>query len=183
MIYELPTAVTVNETEYEIRSDYRAVLDICIALNDIELLPEERIYIALAIFYPTFNEMPVDDYEEAVKACFKFIDGGEERNAAKAPKLVDWEQDFKYIVAPINRAAGEEIRSIKYLHWWSFLSYYMDIGDCLFAQIVRIRQKKAKGEKLDKVEQKWYRQNRELVDFKTTYTSAEDALIKEWTEF
>lgn len=182
-MYNLPTAVTVNETEYEIRSDYRAVLDICIALNDAELSNAEKAMVALAIFYPTFDEMPVSDYESALEECFKFIDGGEERNAAKAPKLVDWEQDFKYIIAPINRAAGTEIRSVEYLHWWSFLSLYMDMGDCLFAQIVRIRSKKAKGEKLEKQEQKWYRENRDLVDFKTKYTSAEDELIKQWTEF
>lgn len=183
MMYTLPTAVTVNETKYKIRSDYRAVLDICAALNDAELSNEDKALVALDIFYPTFNEMPVSDYQKALEECFKFIDGGKNRGAAKAPKLVDWEQDFEYIVSPINRAAGTEIRSLEYLHWWSFLSYYMDIGDCLFAQIVRIRSKKAKGERLEKHEQKWYRQNRELVDFKTTYTTEEDKLIKQWTEY
>ena len=33
----LPTSVNVSGKEYNIRSDYRAILDICTALNDPEL--------------------------------------------------------------------------------------------------------------------------------------------------
>ena len=90
------------------------------------------------------------------------------------------EQDFRYIVAPINRVVGQEIRAVEYYHWWSFISAYYEIGDCLFAQIVRIRDKKARGKPLDKEEQKFYRENRHMVDFHTNYTDAENALLKKW---
>jgi len=183
MRWDLPTSADVNGTEYEIRSDYRAILDICVALNDPELDEREKAQVALDIFYPAFETMPRRDYEEALKQCFFFIDGGEERNGTKAVKLVDWEQDYKFIISPINTAAGTDVRSLEYLHWWSFLSYYMDMGDCLFAQIVRIRQKKARGERLEKYEEKWYRENRAIVDIKTKYSSEEDELIRKWTEF
>ena len=33
----LPTSVDIDGTEYEIRSDYRAALDICMAMSDAEL--------------------------------------------------------------------------------------------------------------------------------------------------
>jgi hypothetical protein len=93
---------------------------------------------------------------------------------------MDWEQDFQYIVAPINRVVGQEIRSIPYLHWWSFVSAYYEIGDCFFAQIVRIRNKKAKGALKDKADKEFYKENRSLIDFKTNYTSAEEAMLKNW---
>ena len=93
---------------------------------------------------------------------------------------MDWEQDFQYIVAPVNRVMGKEIRSMDYLHWWTFISAYYEIGDCLFAQIVRIRERKAKGKPLDKSDQDFYRRNREIVDLKTTYTEQEDAILKQW---
>lgn len=93
---------------------------------------------------------------------------------------MDWEQDFKYIVAPINRVIGTEIRELKYLHWWTFISAYYEIGDCLFAQIVRIRLLKAKGKPLDKADREWYQNNRELVDIKTPFTEAENAVIDAW---
>lgn len=181
MMYELPKSLDVCGVMYEIRSDYRAVLDICAALSDTDLNNEEKALVSLDIMYPAFSEMPQEHYEEALKKCFWFIScGAEEENTRKAPKLMDWEQDFQYIVAPINRVVGKEIRSVEYLHWWSFISAYYEIGDCTFAQIVRIRDKKARGKKLDKTEQEWYKNNRHLVDMKQSLSEAEKQILKEW---
>jgi len=47
-------------------------------------------------------------------------------------KLADWEQDFPLIVNPVNRVLGYEVRDCEYCHWWTFLSAYYEIGDCLF---------------------------------------------------
>lgn len=177
----LPTSVEVCGTAYEIRSDYRAVLDICTALNDPELTNEDKAIVSMYIFYPSFCDMPHEHYQEAIKKCFWFIScGNEDDHNRHEPRLVDWEQDFQYIVAPINRVMGTEIRSVEYMHWWTFVSAYYEIGDCTFAQIVRIRNKKIRGKPLDKQEKEWYRQNRYLVDFKTTYTDAEKDILKQW---
>ena len=62
----------------------------------------------------------------------------------------------------------------------SFDPWELEGGDCTFAQIVHIRDKLARGKPLDKSERVWYRQNRRLVDFKTTYTDAEEQLLKDW---
>lgn len=181
MTYDLPKSLTVCGVTYGIRSDFRAVLDICAALSDVDLNEQEKAFVCLDIMYPSFEEMPQEHYQEAIKQCFWFINcGAEDEPVHKAPKLVDWEQDFQYIVAPINRVLGTEIRAAEYLHWWSFISAYYEIGDCCFAQIVRIREKKAKGKKLDKQDQEWYKQNRKLVDFKQNYTEYEKAILKEW---
>ena len=182
MIYDLPTSVEVCGVEYSIQPDYRAVLGICTALMDPELDDRGKAIAALEIFYPDFDQMPPEHLEDALKRCFWFINcGNEETQTRKAPKLMDWEQDFQYIVAPVNRVLGREIRAMEYLHWWSFISAYYEIGDCLFAQIVRIRGQKARGKPLDKTDREWYQQNRQLVDLKTTYTEQEDAVLKRWT--
>lgn len=187
MNFSLPTSVMVDGVEYDIRSDYRAVLEICAALSDPELSGEDKTVVMLDIFYPAFSPddgsdpMPPQHYAEAAKACCEFINCGNAETQKRAPKLVDWEQDFQHIVAPINRIAGQEIRSVPYMHWWTFVSFYYEIGDCLFAQIVRIRDKLSRGKPLDKEERRWYRENKELVDFKSNYTAAEDELLKEWT--
>lgn len=181
MIYELPTVVEVNKTTYNIRTDYRNILDICIALNDIELCDEERAFVALNIFYPDFCKIQPDDYVAALKECYAFIEGGESRNVRNAPKLMDWGQDFKYIIAPINKVMGVEVRSLEYMHWWTFLSAFYEIGDCTFAQIVRIRDQKAHGKTLSKEDRQWYTQNRDIVDIKIAYTQQENELLTKWT--
>lgn len=184
----LPTALDVCGTEYEIRSDYRCILEICAAIEDPDLDKSGKAAVALKIFYPDFDEMPMEHYPEALKRCFWFINGGEEDTGTKGPRLVSWDQDVRYIIAPVNRVLGQEIRAVPYdmetntggLHWWTFLSAYMEIGDCTFAQIVRIRSLKAKGKKLDKADQEWYRKNKHLVDFRQTITEAEEDVLKQW---
>ena len=42
MLFELPTKLNIGGTDYAIRSDYRAVLEICTALSDSELSDEEK---------------------------------------------------------------------------------------------------------------------------------------------
>ena len=188
MNYDLPKYLNICGTEYAIRYDYRCILEICSAMEDPELDKRDKAIVAMVIFYPDFYNIPPDHYQEAIKKCFWFINGGEDDIGQKGPKLVSWEQDVKNIIAPVNRVLGQEIREIQYdektntggLHWWTFLSAYMEIGDCVFAQIVRIRILRAKGKKLDKEDQEWYRQNRHLVDIKQTYTEAENEILKEW---
>lgn len=182
MIYELPNSIEINGVEFPVRSDYRAVLDICTALSDIELSNEEKAIVALEIFYPGFGEMDKSDYKEALEKCFWFINGGknEEGSKKRNRQIVNWEKDFPIIVSPINRVLGKEIRAEKFLHWWTFISAYYEIGDCLFAQVIRIREKKAKGKQLDKSEREFYAQNRELVDIKTRYTESEKNMLSMW---
>lgn len=182
-MYDLPTSVEIDGEDWAINSDYRAVLDICTALADVELNEQERAIVTLQIFYPDFDDMNPKDYNEAIAKCMEFINLGkapkpEEQNS---PKMIDWEQDFQLMVAPINTVAGKEIRALDYLHWWTFISYYNEInGDSTFAQVVQLRSKMAKGKKLEKSDLEFYRANRDLVDFKNKYTPEDNAVIDEW---
>lgn len=181
MTYTLPESVTVCGAEYSIRSDFRVVLDIIEMLGDPDLEPEERAFFTLGFFYPDFEKMEPRHYQEAIRKCFWFINGGkDEQPGKKGPRLMDWEKDFPLIIAPVNRVVGHEIRADEHFHWWSFLSAYMEIGECTFAQIVHIRDQQAKGKALDKFDKDWYRQNRDLVDLKTKTTSAEEEVFKMW---
>ena len=176
----LPPSVEVGGADCEIRSDYRAILDICAALDDPELGQRGKAAVALDIFYPSIEDIPPEHYQEALDRCFWFIQGGDEETPRKAPKLMDWKQDFKLIVAPINRVTGREIRSLDYLHWWTFLAAYYEIGDCLFAQVVRVREQKSRGKALDKADAEFYRRNRDIVDLKTAYTQSDNEAFGAW---
>lgn len=186
MNYGLPTALEVGGKEYEIRSDFRRILDICEAIEDPNLLKEDKAYVAVAILYIDHDSIPAEHREEALQKCFWFINGGMEDGPRSGPALVSWKKDIQHIIAPVNRVMGQEIRAIPYdpatnsggLHWWTFLSAYMEIGDCLFAQIVRIRSMKAKGKQLDKIDQEWYHSNRHLVDIKQEYTDEERDFLR-----
>ncbi|MBR5285678.1 MAG: hypothetical protein IKU30_02155 [Clostridia bacterium] len=178
--YKLPTALSVRGKEYPIRSDYRAALDIFLALTDRELDGFNKTMEMLDILY--LDPIPPEDMEEAIKVGMWYLRGGEDEKKAegKRPQLVSWAQDFNYIAAPISQVVGKDIRGLDYFHWWSFLSAYMGIGDCLFAQIVRIREKLAMGKSLDKTDRAFYRKNRDIIDIKKPLTGAEEQILKEW---
>ena len=188
MDYTLPKVMLIGEKEYAVRYDYRCILDICAALEDPELNKTDRITAALQIFYPEFDEIPGEHLKEAVERCFWFINGGEEHPGKKGPKLVSWEKDVKYIISPINRVIGREVRETPYdietntggLHWWTFLAAYMEIGDCVFAQTVRIRNLLANGKHLDKQDREWYEKNHDLVDIHPKLSSAEKDELARW---
>ena len=182
MIYSLPSTLEVAGREYSIRSDFRVILEIMEVLNNVDMSDQERGYFTLLIFYPDFDSMPQEDYEEAVKQCFWFINGGhsDEELEKNPPRLMDWEQDFPLIIAPVNRVLGHDARSDSYLHWWTFLGAYMEIGECTFAQVVHIRDQQSRGKPLDSGDREWYRKNRRLVDMKTNLTSAEKQELLKW---
>ena len=177
--WELPTSISVNNTEYAIRTDYRAVMDILTAFSDKEMLGESEdetnIIRALLILNILFvDEVKPEDQNEAIKKAIEFIDMGiESSRDVKKPTLMDWEQDAPLIIPAINKVLGREIRADKYMHWWTFLSAYMEIGECSFTHIINIRDKKAKGKKLEKWELEYIQEHKDIVLLREKFTEKE----------
>lgn len=170
--WEFPASLNIGGADYEIRTDYRAVLDLLAALNDNELTdsdPNIEAYIKsrviLEIMFPQCDDIPAEHIQEALDKVVEFIDMGITEDSKK-PKTMDWEQDAPFLIPAINKVLNCEIRAEKYIHWWTFLGAYMGIGESLFSSIVSIRQKKVKGKKLDKWEMEFYKENKSLIDFK-----------------
>lgn len=177
--WELPTSISVNNTEYAIRTDYRAVMDLLTAFSDKEMLGESEdetnIIRALLVLNILFiDEVKPEDQNEAIKKAIEFIDMGiESSRDVKKPTLMDWDQDAPLIIPAINKVLGREIRADKYMHWWTFLSAYMEIGECSFTHIINIRDKKAKGKKLEKWELEYIQEHKEIVLLKEKLTENE----------
>ena len=156
-MYRLPTKVTVDGLEFNIRErgDFRMVLDCFKALQDVELSEDYRVLASLLIFYNEFNDIyDLQEYEpqlnDLVKEMYRFINGGEDSSpgAERDVTLVDWEQDSQIVCAAVNNVSKQEIRSVDYLHWWTFLGYYMSVGQSVLSTVVGIRDKIAHHKKL-----------------------------------
>lgn len=170
-VWSFPTFLNIGGVEYEIRTDYRVILDLLMALNDPELSDSDnkmsaymQSRVILEIMFPDCDNIPQEHIQEALDKVAEFIDMGI-GDDSKKPKTMDWEQDAPIIIPAINKVLNKEIRAEKYMHWWTFLGAYMEIGEGLFSNIIHIRQKKAKGKKLEKWEQEFYKENKSLIDF------------------
>lgn len=183
-MFELPTTITVNGKEYPIRNkgDFRMVFDCFEALNDDGLDTSYRGVTALFIFLDGFNDIPdmlkeFDDRAlvDAIKQMYIWFNCGQEDTVGvKSHKgVVDWEQDQQLIAGAVNAVAKMEIRATPYLHWWTFMSYYYNIGEGAFSTIVSIRSKIKEGKKLEKYEQDFKRDNPQYFTTKRTAVERE----------
>ena len=174
-VWELPSTLEVGGKNWTIRTDFRAILDVLRYFDDPDYEDDEKIIVCLDILYEDFESMSMNLYQEAIEKAVEFIDMGIKDDGRKKPHVMDWEQDAAIIIPSINSVLHTEIRSVGYMHWWTFLGAYMEIGDSLFSQTLSIRKKKMEGKHLEKWEREWYRQNKDLVDLKKRYTAEEKA--------
>lgn len=175
----LPVEIEIDGEKYPInkKGDYEVILDVIEVLIDNELTEQERIGTALCIFYD-FN-IP-SNIETAVNEMYKFINYGEEEKTNTSVKpIMNWSKDFPLLTAPINRVVGYDIRSRDYVHWWTVVSAYMEIGKCTFQTIISIRDKKRKGKKLDKWEEEFYKENRSKIDLSVDFSPDEEKYFKD----
>lgn len=184
MIGNLPTTLCVNGIERAIRSDFRVALSIFQALNDSELRNDEKLIVLLDSIYIDFRKLKSSEYEEALKKAIEYLDGGKiyREDSTSNKKIIDWEQDEQMIFSAVNKVTTVEVRDLKYLHWWSFLGYLSEIGECLFSTVLNIRSKKNKGRKLEKYEQDFYKNNKELIDLKKKYSAEEQEEMRRLNE-
>ena len=175
--YELPTSLKIGDVDFSIRTDFRVIIDILVAMNDPELDEQAKAVVMLQILFEDWQSIPLEHLSEACQKACEFIDCGQTDDIPNKPKprLMDWEQDGDMIVPAVNKVAGKEIRAVPYMHWWTFFGYFMESGECLFNTVVGIRSKKAKGEKLDKWEKKFYQENKNIIDIKTRLSDEEQA--------
>lgn len=174
MIGALPWALPVGGVEYPIRTDYRNVLQVFEAFQDPELEQTEKWIVAI---YLMFEDLSCDDdvmqaaqdgfnLEDAIKQISWFISAGQPEKQVLEKPTYNWRQDEQMIFSAVNKVAGKETRELGYLHWWTFLGYFNEVGEGTFSFIVSIRHKKNKHKKLEKNEEEFYRNNKELVELK-----------------
>lgn len=184
-MYSLPTAVEIGGAPFEIREkgDYRMVLDCFSTLNDTELTEQERLMACLIIFYADLSDIEdldkLPNIDEAVEKMNDFFNCGQDMKDAKnSPRLIDWEKDSMLVCSAVNNVAQKEVRNEPYLHWWTFMGYYLGIGECALSTIINIRYKIAKNIKLENHEKKFKQENPQY--FNTDYRSAEQKEADEY---
>lgn len=189
-MYQLPKSVMIKNRQFNITNDgdFRMVLDCFAALRDEELSEDLRVLASVLIFYNEFNSYrdlsKYSDYlEDLVKEMYKFFQCGQTNSpGARVNKvLIDWEQDEQIICSAINNVAGYEVRASEYMHWWTFLGYFMAIGESVMSTVISIRNKLVSHKRLEKWEREFKNNNPEYFHWKSTSMADRDAeqLVRE----
>ncbi len=181
MIGALQEVLQVGGKDCPIRTDYRNVLQVFEAFQDPDLQLEEKWIVAIYLLFDDFS--CADDVlqaaqggfnlEEAIKQILWFISAGQPEKEVLELPTYNWKQDEQMIFSAVNKVAGRETRELEYLHWWTFLGYFNEVGEGTFSFIVGIRHKLNKGKKLEKHEKEFLSRNKELVLMKKPLTKEE----------
>lgn len=164
MIGAMPSSLSVGGKQIPIRADYRIVLTIMEALNDNEITELDKLRVMIELLYK--ENIKSEHIQEAIDKAVWFLNCGKDKNDEDyKPNLYDWEQDEQMIFSAINKVAGKEIRELDYMHWWTFIGLFNEIGECTFATVCNIRDKKARGKQLEKWELEYYYNNKKIIDF------------------
>lgn len=171
MIGALPETLPVGGVEYPIRTDYRNILQIFEAFQDPELEQTEKWIVAIYLMFEDFS--CADDVilsaqdgfsiEDAIKQISWFISAGQPEKQVLEKPTYNWKQDEQIIFSAVNKVAGKETRELEYLHWWTFLGYFNEVGEGTFSFIVGIRHKLNHRRKLEKHEQEYLNNNKDIV--------------------
>lgn len=183
MLGRLPVSLTVNGKEYKIDSDYRNALAILTAFSAEDLNDREKALVCVRRLFPDWQSIPKEDLDGCYKAAVDFLENGFHSDHP-SPRLINWDKDEQLIFPEINKVAGTEVRALPYMHWWTFLGYFQAVDrEGLWGSVLLIRQKKARGKKLEKHEKEFYKANKDLITLekpkKTDYngSAGERALL------
>lgn len=181
MIGALPEALTVGGMNYPIRTDYRNVLQVLEAFQGPELTQDEKWTVATYLIFEDFYcaddvWQAIEDglnQDEVQRQILWFVSAGKPENDIVELPVYSWYQDEQIIFSAVNKVAGRETRELEYLHWWTFLGYFNEVGEGTFSFIVGIRNKLNYGKKLEKHEKEFLAKNKELVLMKKPLTKEE----------
>ncbi|QIB67808.1 hypothetical protein Ami103574_00065 [Aminipila butyrica] len=181
----LPKSLTINGRDIKINTDFRDCIAILRLLEDPVLSNLEKVQIMIGILFN--EELDFSEYDEALAQAILFLDGGpgtdNSRHGPSYGKLYSWEQDLIYILSGVDKVLGFSCRTKNYMHWWEFLTAFMEMGECTFSTLVHQRKLKKQGNQ-SKAEKEWWAENRDIaeLDKKALLTSEERSALDKFNK-
>lgn len=131
----------------KIRTDFRESIKFELLMQDNELREEEKVKLALNLYYNLNN---ITDVKKAVDDIIWFYKGGkiekenvdkeEKKSNSKEKQIYSYEFDANYIYSAFMEQYHIDLNSIKYLHWWKFKALFNSLNeDVLFCKIMGYR--------------------------------------------
>lgn len=139
----LPEYIEIDGQPYQINTDYKNCLRIITAFEDNDLTPQEKQIVLLSNLY---NEIP-RNVNEAMRQAVIFLNGGEENTDEETPpyRLYSFAKDSRFIYAAFRQTHGIDLTETD-LHWWQFLSLFLDLGsETTFSQLISLRKRLKTG--------------------------------------
>lgn len=167
----VPDSVEIEGIRYGINSDFRIGILFELLMQDNTLLEEEKIDIALNLYY---EEIPHDIVEAVNKMLWFYRCGkdmgvksnqdgeGSSEGGGTVERIYSFEHDDDYIYSAFLTQYNIDLQDIEYLHWWKFRALFKSLKeDNLISKIMSYRSMTINNDMTDS-EKKYYRKMKEL---------------------
>lgn len=131
---------------YQIDSDFRSGIQICMALEDQSLSDMEKLAASAELLFPLIQP-EIQDIQEAVEW---FLSGWNLDNIQKSNKsndtvrILDFNIDQWRIYSAFKHQYGIDLNTAE-IHYWQFMGLLTTLEECAFTRVIDIRQKKTKN--------------------------------------
>lgn len=143
LVDKLPETLEIYGREYPVNSDFRPCLSTILAFEDEELADIEKQQVLLTNLY---LEMP-DDLAAAYEKAIWFLNGGQESKGDSSDmRLYSFSKDAGLIFAAFRQTHGIDLQKVEHLHWWEFMTLFMDLGqNTTFCELTSLRKRVKTG--------------------------------------
>ena len=179
----LPSKVEIEGTEYEINSNFRVSVLFSLLMEDEELTEKEKINQALELYYPIIPQNKI----EAVKKIEWFYSCGKENTSkpsgkkGNSEKILDYEEDAKYIYAAFLSQYRIDLQDIEYLHWWKFKALLDSLGENnKLLEIMKYRS--IDISKIEDKEQRRFYKDMKKIYSLNKHNKEDEQIINDWNK-
>jgi hypothetical protein len=137
-----PTTIEIEGQEHEVNWDFRTCLRVILAFEDLELTMIEKTAVMLELLY---KDRP-DNIQLAIEKGIAFLDGGIEHDpTSSGARIFSFQKDSRLVMAGFRQTYQMDLQVVD-LHWWTFLTLFMDLGpDTTFSNLVNLRKRVKDG--------------------------------------
>ena len=144
-LYEkLPCSIELDGKFYKFKASFRGILACYDIMQDKDLEDIEKImiiYECLFTRWSRFKARKKDTFFKCRMVIEVFELLNDKKKKGKSQKVVDFEQDSRYIYAGFYQCYGIDLFKVN-LHWWQFISLFNGLSnDTKIMQIIDIRQR------------------------------------------
>ena len=179
----LPSKVKIEGTDYDINSNFRTSVLFSLLMEDEELTEKEKINQALELYYPIIPQNKI----EAVKKIEWFYSCGKENGTKPAGKkgnsdrILDYEEDAKYIYAAFLSQYRIDLQDIEYLHWWKFKALLDSLGENnKLLEIMKYRS--IDISKIEDKEQRRFYKDMKKIYSLNKHNKEDEKIINDWNK-
>ncbi|MCR1897816.1 bacteriophage Gp15 family protein [Irregularibacter muris] len=175
----VPETVVIDDIEYQLNTDFRISILFELLMQDNTLVDNEKIDIALNLYYPKLPHDPIQAIEKVLwfYSCARENDegsnGAKDEPTNKVEVIYSFEYDDEYIYSAFLDQYGIDLQDVEYLHWWKFRALFKSLKeDNLISKIMGYRAISIDND-MSEQEKKYYRKMKKIYALPDNRTQEE----------